>query len=98
MTKSSSEKLSKFLCPDYDGITEKHPHFKTFVEYIFRKPTLSTAPEYAEAVRDYRQVSDLIGELCENGHVDPEIEGFIQREIAAALEASEELLLARTAV
>ena len=54
--------------------------------------------EYAEAVRDYRQVSDLIGELCENGHVDPEIEGFIQREIAAALEASEELLLARTAV
>jgi len=44
LTKSSSEKLSKFLCPDYDGITEKHPHFKTFVEYIFRKPTLSTAP------------------------------------------------------
>ena len=51
LTKSSSEKLSKFLCPDYDGITEKHPHFKTFVEYIFRKPTLSTAPRCPEVGR-----------------------------------------------
>ena len=53
LTKSSSEKLSKFLCPDYDGITEKHPHFKTFVEYIFRKPTLSTAPKCPEVGYDF---------------------------------------------
>ncbi len=45
---------------------------------------------FAEAVRDYRMVSDLIYELCEegrelqSGHVDPAIEGFVEREIARA--------------
>jgi len=42
LTKSSSEKMSRFLCPDYDGIARDHPFFKTLRRTIFRKPTLST--------------------------------------------------------
>jgi len=59
---------------------------------------------YAEAVRDCRQVSDLIAELRENayemqhGHVDPEMEGFVQREIAAAWDASEKIFFASAAM
>lgn len=45
---------------------------------------------YAEAVRDYRQVSDFINELCDSGHelqfgrADPEMVEYIQREIETA--------------
>ena len=37
LTKSSAEKLSRFLCPDYDGIAKKHPLFKTFKRGAFQK-------------------------------------------------------------
>lgn len=46
--------------------------------------------EYAEAVRDYRSVMDLVNELSgeahelQYGYVDTQMEGYIRREIAAA--------------
>ena len=46
--------------------------------------------DYAEAVKDYRQVSGLINELCDSayelqfGQPDPEMVEYVQREIAAA--------------
>ena len=45
---------------------------------------------YAEAVRDSRSIMDLVFELAGNayelqcGSVDPNMEGYIQREISAA--------------
>lgn len=47
--------------------------------------------EYAEAVQDYRKVSDLINELCEmsyevsNGYMDPFMTKYIEWEIAQAI-------------
>lgn len=45
---------------------------------------------YAEAVRDYRQVSDFINELCDSAHelqfgcADPEMVEYIRHEIETA--------------
>lgn len=52
--------------------------------------------EYAEAVRDRRSIMDLVFELAGNsyelqcGSVDPLMEGYILREIAAAYAAEDE--------
>lgn len=48
--------------------------------------------QYADAVRDYRKVRDLVDELSEtayelrHGHMDPFMAGYIEWEIAKAVE------------
>ena len=47
--------------------------------------------EYAQAIRDYRKIKDLVDELSDvsfelrHGHVDPMMEGFIEWEIASTV-------------